>query len=233
MDTSNAVQAEELRKTYGRRVGAKGGADEPGAAGPSGRGGKSDGVRALDGLSFSIPAGSVFALLGPNGAGKTTAVRILTTLSRPDSGRAQVAGIDVLKRPGQVRSVIGAVSQRSGAVNDLTGYENLALQGKIYRMRGDDLRHRVVELLEQFGLTEAARRQVRTYSGGMRRRLDVATALVHRPDAVGHYHRDRLGHRGWLSRRRGRHRGPDRDLGADRAGHGGSLQRARAAVRPA
>jgi ABC-2 type transport system ATP-binding protein len=154
---TGAVQAEEVRKSYKGEV------------------------RALDGLTFSVAAGSVFALLGPNGAGKTTTVRILTTLSRPDGGRAMVAGIDVLRRPGRVRSVIGAVGQRSGAVSQLTGRENLIMQGKIYQMRGTDLRQRAAELLEQFGLADAASRQVRTYSGGMRRRLDVATALVHRP----------------------------------------------------
>jgi ABC-2 type transport system ATP-binding protein len=157
IEATGAVEAAELRKTF------KGG------------------VRALDGLSFSVAAGSVFALLGPNGAGKTTTVRILTTLSRPDGGHAVVAGIDVLRHPGRVRSAIGAVGQRSGAISILTGYENLALQGKVYRMRGSDLRRRVAELLEQFGLAQAAGRPVRTYSGGMRRRLDVATALVHRP----------------------------------------------------
>ena len=167
-----AVAAEGLRKVY---QGRRGGAGKAGGLGKAGE------VRALDGLSFSVGAGTVFALLGPNGAGKTTTVRILTTLTRPDAGRATVAGIDVLRQPGRVRSVIGAVGQRSGAVSDLTGYENLVLQGKINRMRGKDLRRRVDELLEQFGLTEAARRQVRTYSGGMRRRLDVATALVHSP----------------------------------------------------
>jgi ABC-2 type transport system ATP-binding protein len=155
-----AVEAVGLRKTY------KGG------------------VCALDGLSCSVAAGSVLAMLGPNGAGKTTTVRILTTLSRPDSGRAAVAGIDVLRRPGQVRSAIGVVGQRSGAIAELTGLENLVLQGKIHRMRGDGLRRRAAGLLEQFGLAEAARRQVRTYSGGMRRRLDVATALVHRPEVL-------------------------------------------------
>ena len=154
---SAIVQAEGLRKTY-----------------------KPD-VRALDGLSFSVPAGTVFALLGPNGAGKTTTVRILTTLARPDGGSARVAGIDVLARPGQVRSVIGAVSQHSGAVSLLTGQENLALQGKLHGMRGRALHHRVAGLLDQFGLAEAAGRPARTYSGGMRRRLDIATVLVHRP----------------------------------------------------
>jgi ABC-2 type transport system ATP-binding protein len=159
-EVTAAVEACELRKGYRSRAGE---------------------VRALDGLSFSAEAGTVFALLGPNGAGKTTTVRILTTLSRPDAGRAAVAGVDVLKRPGRVRSVIGTVSQHSGAVSLLTGYENLVLQGRLYGMPRKELRRRAAELLDHFGLAEAAGRQVRTYSGGMRRRLDVATALVHRP----------------------------------------------------
>jgi ABC-2 type transport system ATP-binding protein len=163
---TSAVTADGLRKTYRGRGGA---------------GGPRSGVRALDGLSFSVAPGSVFALLGPNGAGKTTAVRILTTLSRPDAGRAFVAGIDVLRHPGQVRSVIGVVAQASGAVTQLTGDENLILQGKIFGMRGSQLRSRAGQLLDRFGLADAAGRQVQTYSGGMRRRLDVATALVHRP----------------------------------------------------
>jgi ABC-2 type transport system ATP-binding protein len=166
-EATGLVEAQGLRKTY------------KGGSGP--KGGKDQKVRALDGLSFSVPAGTVYALLGPNGAGKTTTVRILTTLSRPDEGRATVAGIDVLARPGRVRSVIGAVSQHSGAIGLLTGQENLAMQGRLYGLGGRDLRRRVTELLEAFGLTEAADRQARTYSGGMRRRLDIATVLVHRP----------------------------------------------------
>jgi ABC-2 type transport system ATP-binding protein len=161
-EITGAVQACELRKSYGGK-------------------GKAGRVRALDGLSFSVAPGSVFALLGPNGAGKTTTMRILTTLSRPDEGRAIVAGIDVLRRPGRVRSAMGAVSQHSGAVGLLTGYENLALQGRIYGIGRKELRSRVTDLLDQFGLADAAGRQARTYSGGMRRRLDVAAALVHRP----------------------------------------------------
>jgi ABC-2 type transport system ATP-binding protein len=138
-------------------------------------------ITALDGLSFSVAAGSVFALLGPNGAGKTTTVRILTTLSRPDEGSASVAGINVLSQPGLVRSSIGSVSQHSGAMGLLTGQENLTIQGRLNGMRGARLRRRVSDLLDQFGLAEAAKRQARTYSGGMRRRLDIATVLVHRP----------------------------------------------------
>src|SRR5262245_2673537 len=125
---SNAVvQADGLRKSY-----------------PSGRGG-ARAVQALDGLSFQVPAGSVFALLGPNGAGKTTTVRILTTLARPDAGRASVAGADVLTEPGLVRSLIGAVSQHTGTVGLLSGQENLELQGKLYGLRGRALRRRVSE----------------------------------------------------------------------------------------
>ena len=138
-------------------------------------------VRALDGLSLAVPAGTIFGLLGPNGAGKSTTVRILTTLSRPDSGAARVAGHDVLAEPGRVRSAIGCVGQRSGVDVEATGVENLILQGQVHGLRGRDLAARVAELLDQFGLTDAGGRLVRTYSGGMQRRLDIAMALVHRP----------------------------------------------------
>jgi ABC-2 type transport system ATP-binding protein len=138
-------------------------------------------VKALDGLSLAVAAGGVFALLGPNGAGKTTTVRILTTLAKPDRGSVEVAGLDAIKHPGEVRSIIGAVSQHTGTVETLTGEENLAMQGRLYGMRGRELRRRVADLLDVFGLTAAARRQAKTYSGGMRRRLDIATVLVHRP----------------------------------------------------
>src|SRR5215469_13672500 len=141
-------------------------------------------VRALDGLTFSVVAGSINELLGPNGAGKTTTVRILTTLSLPDAGTARVAGMDVLRHPARVRSVIGSVSQHTGAVDQLTGQENLTMQGSLYGMNGKDLRRRVADLLDQFGLADAAKRQARTYSGGMRRRLDIATVLVHRPEVL-------------------------------------------------
>jgi ABC-2 type transport system ATP-binding protein len=142
------------------------------------------GVRALDGLSFSVAAGSIFALLGPNGAGKSTTVKILTTLARPDAGSANVAGIDVIGQPRQVRSMVGSVSQHTGSVPQLTGRENLTIQGSLHGMHGRRLRMRVAELLRQFGLADAARRQARTYSGGMRRRLDIATVLVHRPTVL-------------------------------------------------
>lgn len=138
-------------------------------------------VRALDGLSFSTEEGTVFGLLGPNGAGKSTAVKILTTLSTPDAGEATVAGFDVLGEPAAVRKAIGVVAQRSGLDREATGRENLRLQGQLHDLGGGDLDRRVDELLEQFGLADAATRLVREYSGGMQRRLDIALALVHRP----------------------------------------------------
>jgi ABC-2 type transport system ATP-binding protein len=142
------------------------------------------GVRALDGVSFTVETGTIFGLLGPNGAGKSTTVKILTTLSRPDSGEARVAGYDVLREPERVRCAIGVVSQRSGADREATGRENLTLQGQIYGLGRAELRARVPELLERFGLAEAADRLVRTYSGGMQRRLDIAMALIHRPQVL-------------------------------------------------
>jgi ABC-2 type transport system ATP-binding protein len=138
-------------------------------------------VRALDGLSLQIEAGEVFGLLGPNGAGKSTAIKILTTLARPDSGRAMVAGFDVQRSPDRVRRAIGVVAQRSGTDPMATGRDNLLLQGHLYGLGGASLRRRVAELLDRFGLADAAGRAVKTYSGGMQRRLDVAIGLVHRP----------------------------------------------------
>ena len=141
-------------------------------------------VRALDGVSLAALPGTVFALLGPNGAGKSTTVKILTTLSRPDAGEARVAGFDVVKQPAKVRLAIGAVAQKSGLDPEATGRENLILQGRVYGMRGGALRARAQELLERFGLDEAADRTVRTYSGGMHRKLDVAIGLMHRPQVL-------------------------------------------------
>ena len=138
-------------------------------------------VQALDGVSFSVREGEVFGLLGPNGAGKSTTVRILTTLTRPDSGRALVAGHDVLQHPNRVRQAIGYVAQDSGVDWEATGRENLLLQGRIHGMSGQELHARVDELLELVGLREAADRVARGYSGGMKRRLDIAIGLVHRP----------------------------------------------------
>jgi ABC-2 type transport system ATP-binding protein len=141
-------------------------------------------VQALDGLSFSVRDGEVFGLLGPNGAGKSTTVRVLTTLTRADSGRALVAGEDVAQHPNRVRRKIGYVAQDSGVDWEATGRENLLLQGRIHGMGGKELRTRVEELLELVGLRDAADRVARTYSGGMKRRLDVATGLVHRPSVL-------------------------------------------------
>ena len=138
-------------------------------------------VRALDGLSVDIEPGTVFALLGPNGAGKSTTVRILTTLSRPDSGRATVAGIDVRTDPDAVRRVIGLVSQKPSGDPMATGRENLMLAARIQGLSSAAARARAGELLERFGLDVAADRLVKTWSGGMSRKLDVALGVVHRP----------------------------------------------------
>jgi ABC-2 type transport system ATP-binding protein len=142
------------------------------------------GVQALDGLSFAVPAGTVFALLGPNGAGKSTTVKILTTLAQADSGTAMVAGLDVRARPARVRHLIGVVAQLSGADPVATGRENVMLSGRIQGLRGRELARRADELLGRFGLADAAGRRARTYSGGMRRRLDVAMGLVNRPQVL-------------------------------------------------
>ena len=141
-------------------------------------------VTALDGLSFSVPAGTVFGLLGPNGAGKSTTIKILTTLSTPTSGAATVAGIDVLARPNDVRRAIGVVTQGSGTDRQATGRENLLLAAHIHGMRGRAAKERVDELLELFDLTGPAKRLVKAYSGGMQRKLDVAMGLVHRPSVL-------------------------------------------------
>jgi ABC-2 type transport system ATP-binding protein len=138
-------------------------------------------VQALDGLSFAVREGEVFGLLGPNGAGKSTTVRVLTTLTQPDSGRALVAGEDVVRHPNRVRRAIGYVAQDSGVDPEATGRENLMLQGRIHGMSGAPLRSRVAEVLELVGLGDAAERVTRGYSGGMKRRLDIAIGLVHRP----------------------------------------------------
>ena len=141
-------------------------------------------VRALDGLSFGVPPGTIFALLGPNGAGKSTAIKILTTLARPDSGEARVAGLDALRSAQQVRRVIGCVAQRSGVDVDSTGRKNLTLQGRFHDLGGAALRTRVTELLERFGLAAHADRVARMYSGGMQRKLDIAMGLIHRPKVL-------------------------------------------------
>ncbi len=141
-------------------------------------------VVALDGVDFEVPAGTVFGLLGPNGAGKTTAIRILTTILRPDAGRAEILGLDVLRHPGAVRLNIGLAGQYAAVDPNLTGGENLRLIGRLAQLPGAEVRSRADELLRRFGLADAADRTVRTYSGGMRRRLDVAAALVQRPPVL-------------------------------------------------
>ncbi len=153
----NAIEATGLVKTYGD-------------------------VTALDGLDLSVAAGTVLGLLGPNGAGKSTTVKILTTLSRPDSGSARVAGHDVLAAPARVRHAIGVVGQKRGSDPEATGRENLVLQGELYGITGAELKRRVGESLERFDLP--GDRQVKTYSGGMQRRLDVALGLLHHPQVL-------------------------------------------------
>jgi ABC-2 type transport system ATP-binding protein len=135
-------------------------------------------VIALDGLDLTVEEGTVLALLGPNGAGKTTAVSILTTLLHPDSGSARIADVDVLADPEEVRKMIGLSGQNAAVDEHLTGYENLDMIGRLYQLGKVRSRSRARELLEQFDLTDAADRPVKTYSGGMRRRLDLAGALV-------------------------------------------------------
>jgi ABC-2 type transport system ATP-binding protein len=156
----NAIEASNLRKTY------------PG------------GVLALDGLGFAVEAGTIFGLLGPNGAGKSTTVKILTTLSRPDSGEARVAGLDVVRDAERVRHSVGVVGQKHGLDPEATGRENLEMQAEIYGLTGAGRRQRVEQLLERFGLAAAAGRIAKTYSGGMQRRLDVALGLVQRPKVL-------------------------------------------------
>ncbi len=154
-----AIEATELRKTYGDVV-------------------------ALAGIDLAVPAGTVLGLLGPNGAGKTTAVRILTTLLPPDGGRARVAGLDVVADAGALRSRIGLAGQYAAVDENLTGLENLEMVGRLYRLGRGPSRLRAGELLDRFDLTDAAKRLVRTYSGGMRRRLDLAAALVADPPVL-------------------------------------------------
>ena len=157
------ITAQELRKTYQTKTGP---------------------VRALDGLNLSVEQGTVRGLLGPNGAGKTTAVKVLTTLLRPESGRVSVAGIDVLTNPAKVRPLIGTSGQYAAVDEVLTARENLALVGRLYRIGTRQAKQRAEELLEAFDLTEAADRPLKGFSGGMRRRVDLAGALVINPPVL-------------------------------------------------
>ena len=161
MHYMKAVRAENLVKTY-----------------DNGR------VRALDGLSLDVEEGTVLGVLGPNGAGKTTTVRVLTTLLKADSGFASVAGIDVQKEPDEVRKVIGLSGQYAAVDETLTGWDNLVMFGRLYHLSNKQSQVRATELLEQFSLTDRAKSPIRTYSGGMRRRLDLAASLIVRPKVL-------------------------------------------------
>ena len=141
-------------------------------------------VRALCGVDFTARAGSVLGLLGPNGAGKTTAVRILATLLQPDGGTARVAGLDVVRDAAKLRAKIGLAGQYAAVDENLTGFENLEMVGRLYHLPRRTARERATTLLDEFGLSDAGRRLVKTYSGGMRRRLDLAAALVYRPPVL-------------------------------------------------
>ena len=159
MSNTPAILAEGLQKHYGK-------------------------TQALAGLDLVAEQGSVLGLLGPNGAGKTTAVRILTTLLRPDAGRAEVLGLDVVKHADALRARIGLAGQYAAVDENLTGYENLEMFGRLYHLSGGVARRRANELLARFDLVDAARRTVKTYSGGMRRRLDLAASLIISPPVL-------------------------------------------------
>ncbi len=141
-------------------------------------------VRALDHLSLDVEEGTVLSVLGPNGAGKTTCVRILATLLKPDSGRAMVGGIDVIKHPDKVREVIGLSGQYAAVDEILTGWDNLVMFGQLYHLGKKASIARAEELLERFSLTDSAKRPIKTYSGGMRRRLDLAASLIVKPKVL-------------------------------------------------
>ncbi len=157
---TDAIVVDGLEKTYGRQT------------------------LALDGMTFTVPEGQVFGLLGPNGAGKSTTVRVLVTLTTPNGGRAEVAGHDVQREPAAVRRALGYVPQASGIDREGTGRENLVLQGRLQGMTGPAAESRAGELLELFSLGEKANALVRTFSGGQKRRLDVAMGLMHRPQVL-------------------------------------------------
>jgi ABC-2 type transport system ATP-binding protein len=141
-------------------------------------------VKALDGLSLKVEQGSVFGLLGPNGAGKTTTVRVLTTLLTPDSGSAFVSGVDVINDPVHAREIMGLSGQNATVDENLTGVENLIMLGRLFRLPRKEANEKAIELLERFNLTDASKRIVKTYSGGMRRRLDLAASLIANPNIL-------------------------------------------------
>ncbi len=141
-------------------------------------------VHALCGVDFAVETGTILGLLGPNGAGKTTAVRILATLLKPDAGSARVVGLDVVRDADALRTKIGLAGQYAAIDDNLTGFENLEMVGQLYHLKRSEARKRADELLERFELTDAAKRPAKTYSGGMRRRLDLAAALVFRPPVI-------------------------------------------------
>ncbi|MCC6712124.1 MAG: ATP-binding cassette domain-containing protein [Candidatus Dadabacteria bacterium] len=155
----NAIVVEGLRKSYGK-------------------------LSVLEGINFSVRRGSVFGLLGPNGAGKTTTIRILSTLLKPDGGRATVNGHDVVTDAHEVRSSIGLTGQYAAVDEYLTGEENLLMMGRLYRLSMADTKRRTAKLLKQFGLVDTAKRPLKTYSGGMRRRLDLAASLIASPSVI-------------------------------------------------
>jgi ABC-2 type transport system ATP-binding protein len=157
--TEDAIVVEDLEKSYGS-------------------------VKALCGVNFSARTGSVLGLLGPNGAGKTTAVRILATLLKPDGGTARVAGLDAVREAAQLRAKIGLAGQYAAVDENLTGFENLEMVGRLYHMGGAQARSRATELLEHFDLTDAGKRPAKSYSGGMRRRLDLAAAFIFQPPVL-------------------------------------------------
>ncbi len=141
-------------------------------------------VKALDGLSLKVEQGTVFGLLGPNGAGKTTTVRVLTTLLNPDSGSAFVSGVDVINDPVHAREIMGLSGQNATVDENLTGIENLIMLGRLFRLPKKEAIEKAIELLERFNLTDASKRIVKTYSGGMRRRLDLAASLIANPNIL-------------------------------------------------
>jgi ABC-2 type transport system ATP-binding protein len=168
LDAPAAIEVGDLVKVYG-------GGKAPGSP---------EAIRAVDGVSFSVPEGEFFGFLGPNGSGKTTTIKIITTLLAATSGSARVMGLDVAKHGNDVRRMIGYTGQSVGVDGELTGRENLTLMGHLYHMEGSMIRDRVAELLDVLQLTDAADRPAYTYSGGMRRRLDLGSGLVHHPKVL-------------------------------------------------